>query len=337
MKKFYFSIIFIALLAACGCSSGRGVGEGADGNNPKLIRDNFGYPSVVESDGKYYLTGQGSDIRIYKSDCLDSLATVAPHTVWEGPKRGMHNIWSPWIMNADGKWYIYFEADDGLNTDDHELYVIENTSADPTEGEWTLHGPIKTNDGWNFGIHPASFIVDGRQYLVWSGWENRRTETETQCLFIAELENPWTLKSPRVLLSRPEKEWERQWINPDGTRSAYPIFVNEHPVPIVSPDGRKVSIAYSASGIWTLYATLGMLSADTRSNLLDPASWTKSEEPLRCPGEEEPMTSISNISALQTGDGQNLLFFQERDASGSSRVFVKEFGWNADGTPDFGL
>lgn len=337
MKKLYFPILFIIFLASWSCSSG-GDKNGPSGQaEPVLIKDGFGYPSVAYRDGIYYLTGQGADIRIYKSADIDSLGSAPPVTVWEGPANGMHNIWAPFLMNMDGKWYVYFEADDGLNTDDHELYVIENPSADPTEGEWTLHGPIITGADWNFGIHPSSFIIGGKQYLLWSGWENRRTETETQCLFIAEMENPWTLRSPRVMISRPEKEWERQWINPDGTRSAYPIFVNENPEAIVSPDGKKVSIVYSASGIWTLYATLGMLTADAGSNLLDPASWTKSEEPLRLQKGEEPMTSISNISTLQTSDGKNLLFYQERDDTGGSKVYVKEFGWNPDGTPSLGL
>lgn len=337
MKKLKFPIILLTFLIFLGCTHRGGNCSGKGGEKTTLIKENFGYPSVAESDGIYYMTGQGPDIKIYKSENLDSLGRVAPHTVWEGPSNGMHNIWAPSIINIDGKWYIYFEADDGLNTDDHQLYVIENPSSDPTEGEWTLHGPIMTNEGWNFGIHPSSFIVGGRQYLVWSGWENRRTETETQCIFIAEMENPWTLKSSRVMISSPEKEWERQWINPDGTRSAYPIFVNENPEPLISPDGKKVAIAYSASGIWTLYATLGMLTADTDSDLLNPSSWTKNEEPVLEPSGEGPLKSISNISSLQSGDGKSLLFYQERDDTGGSRVYMKEFNWDADGTPNLGF
>lgn len=43
------------------------------------------------------------------------------------------------------------------------------------------------------------------------------------------MKNPWTLSSDRVLISKPEYEWECQWVNPDGSKTAYPIHVNEAP------------------------------------------------------------------------------------------------------------
>ena len=72
-------------------------------------------------------------------------------------------------------------------------------------------------------------MPNGQLYLLWSGWPERRHETETQCIYIARMENPWTTSSNRVMISLPDHEWERQWINPDGHRSAYPIYVNENP------------------------------------------------------------------------------------------------------------
>ena len=340
MKNFHL-LCSLAVFLLWGCSANEGGDTKVNPDNSRLLFQQMEYPNISRLDGIYYFIGQNSDIKIYKAESIDSLGAVTPYTVWEGPGNGMHNIWSPEMARVGNKWYIYFEADDGNNTDNHQLYVLENPSADPTEGNWTLHGPIITDSEWNFGLHPSTFTVNGRQYLTWSGWEHRRSEIETQCIFIAEMENPWTLKSPRVLISRPELEWERQWINPDGTRSAYPIFVNENPEPILSPDGKKVVIAYSASGIWTPYATIGMLYADTSSDLLNPASWTKLNEPQSNPTNiEGEMTAISNISTLPAGsDGKSHLFFQVRDATDQKapRVYVKEFGWNADGIPEFGL
>ena len=82
------------------------------------------------------------------------------------------------------------------------------------------------------------------------------------------------------MLSRPEYEWELQWINPNGNRLAYPIYVNENPEAFLTPDGRHVCVCYSASGIWTIYHVLGMLTAPANTNLLDSTVWTKSSEPL---------------------------------------------------------
>lgn len=54
-----------------------------------------------------------------------------------------HNLWNPEIRNINGKWYIYFAADDG-NTDNHQIYVIENDSPDPMQGEFCMKGAIMT-------------------------------------------------------------------------------------------------------------------------------------------------------------------------------------------------
>ena len=174
------------------------------------------------------------------------------------------------------------------------------------DGPWPHHH----NDEWNFGIHPTSLTVGQKQFLLWSGWPKRRLESETQCIFIAEMENPWTLKSRRVMISMPQYEWERQWINPDGSRSAYPIFVNENPQAFISPDNRNVVVAYSASGIWTVFNTLGMLYAPIGSDLLDPKSWTKLPEPQFIPDDNSGIFGTSNVSivASHSKDKQYLLY-----------------------------
>ena len=94
------------------------------------------------------------------------------------------------------------------------------------------------------------------------------------------MKDPWTLDSPRVLISKPEYEWERQWVNPDGSRTAYPIYVNEGPQFFHSKDNKTLILYYAASGSWSPYYCVGMLTADAESDLLDPASWTKSSVPV---------------------------------------------------------
>ena len=94
------------------------------------------------------------------------------------------------------------------------------------------------------------------------------------------MENPWTLATERVLISKPEYEWERQWVNPDGGRTAYPIYVNESPQYFHSKDNRTVIVYYAASGCWSPYYCTGMLTADADSDLLNPASWKKSPVPV---------------------------------------------------------
>ena len=129
----------------------------------------------------------GDEIAIWKTTDITKVAEAKPTTVWT-PKDSLakYHLWSPEIHRIGNKWYIYFEADDG-NTDNHQLYVIENDSPDPTKGKFHLKGAIITNSEWNWGIHPTTFVNKGKQYLLWSGWPKRRIEAETQCIYIASM------------------------------------------------------------------------------------------------------------------------------------------------------
>ncbi len=70
--------------------------------------------------------------------------------------------------------------------------------------------------------------TDNRLYAVWSGWEeNANTDRTPQHLYIAEMENPWTISSNRVKISSPEESWER------GTELA----INEGPQVLENEDG----------------------------------------------------------------------------------------------------
>ena len=142
------------------------------------------------------------------------------------------------------------------------------------------------------------------------------------------------------MLSKPELEWERQWINPNGDRSNYPIFVNENPEAFVTPDGRHVCVCYSASGIWTVYHALGMLYAHTDADLLDPNSWTKEQEPLFVADDSNRLYGTSNISLLNMPDGKPTEMLYEANLLANGQwlrcIWVQQIGWNKNGLPEFG-
>ncbi len=329
---FLLAMLLMMLTTQCGSAS--------HGGGRNLVFEQGCYPYAVMWEGKCYYTMQlesADSIVLYEAKSAELLSKGNRRVVWHADS--MSHIWSPELHRINDKWYLYFEADDG-NTDNHQLYVLENPSENPMSGEFKLKGAIKTNDEWNFGLHPTSVIVEGKQYLLWSGWENRRKETETQCIYIARMENPWTLSSERVMLSKPELEWERQWINPNGDRSNYPIFVNENPEAFVTPDGRHVCVCYSASGIWTVYHSLGMLHARTDADLLDPNSWTKEQEPLFVPDDVNKMYGTSNISLLNIQEGKQPEMLYEAnvlmDGQWHRGIWVQQIKWNKNGLPEFG-
>lgn len=301
------------------------------------------YPYAIAHGNGYYYTMQDTTnacIRLWHATDLHDLAADTGKVIWQpSDTSGMRNIWSPEIHRINGKWYVYYEADDG-NTDNHHINVLENASADPMQGHFTHKGVVTTNREWNWSIHPSTFTVKGHQYLIWSGWPKRRAEEETQCIYIAAMKNPWTIGSERVMISRPDYEWERQWINPDGSRSAYPIYVNENPEPVMSRDGRHIIICYAASANWTVYNVTGMIYADVDSDLLNPASWHKRATPVFMSKAGSGFFGACNISVVGSADGKTTWLLYETKQHESSEyvksIRLKRMQWDADGFPVFG-
>lgn len=353
MKSHAFCFYWLfALLAMCLMLSACHPSKTEAEQSQMLFADDK-YPHAVFYQGNYYYTSQPTSdtLCLRVAAQIEELGRAPLMPVWF-PDSGQtfFHVWSPELHRIQDKWYIYFEADDG-NMDNHHLYVLENKASDPLQGRWQMKGVLHTNDEWNYGLHPTVLNLKGGLYLLWSGWPKRRTETETQCIYIAQLDNPWTVGSERVMLSRPEYEWELQWINPNGNRLAYPIYVNENPEAFVTPDGRHVCVCYSASGIWTIYHALGMLVAPATSDLLDPESWTKSPEPLFTRGEQETslcgtsniclITDASTSRLVISADGtQTPLLFEglwtDDSESEHRSVFLGSVRWTEAGLPDFG-
>lgn len=303
-------------------------------------------PSAVLHNRKYYYThGTESNVMLWETEDITDMAQAVCKVVWQPQDSSeASHLWAPEIHYIDGKWYIYYAADDG-NTDNHQLYVLENTSPDPMKGEFRMKGSIMTNPEWNWGIQATTFEHRGVRYLLWSGWPKRRISAETQCIYIARMKDPWTLDTPRVLISKPEYEWERQWVNPDGSRTAYPIYVNEGPQFFHSKDSKKLIIYYAASGSWTPYYCLGMLTADADSDLLDPASWTKHPTPVFSQSPENEVYGPGGVSFITSPDGTEwyMLYHARKITNGDTGSAetrsprLQKIEWDADGMPILGV
>lgn len=327
-------VLLCAVTLLCVCCGSHNDSKNAD--ETLLLRE-VGYPQGICHNGKYYFTYQslgGNAVELVSAERLEDLAEAQPRTILNSEHDSITHFWSPEIYRVQDKWYLYFEGDDG-NTDNHHLYVMECEDKDPMTGTFNMKGVIETHAEWNYGIHPNLLqLPSGELYLLWSGWPERRKETETQCIYIARMENPWTVSSERVMISKPEYEWERQWINPDGTRSAYPIFVNENPEAFVSHDGQRVFVLYSASGIWTEYTAMGMLTAHINANLLDPSAWTKHPEPIIQPD----TTNAVCITDVYLIDPSTIMVYEKKRREQTNIVrdtYMRPVRWTTEGLPQW--
>lgn len=262
----------------------------------------------------YYVQSVRNKLVLWVTPDITDLRNAKKVTVWTPTdQESSKHVWAPEIHRIDGKWYIYYAADDG-NTDNHQMYVVENASEDPTEGEFVFKGRISTDTDDNWAIDGSVFRHNDELYFVWSGWQTRRIDTETQCIYIAKMKNPWTLSTERVLISKPDQEWERHNRNPNGKHPKHLIYVNEGPQPLASPNYEYMHIVYSASGVWTPYYCLGMLSAKTDSDLLNPDSWVKSDGPVFQQSPENKVYGPGHNSFFKSPDGkEDYLFYHARD------------------------
>lgn len=290
------------------------------------------------SDGYYYFTASVPEydrIELRRSLTIQGLANAAPVVCWrkydEGPMSA--NIWAPEIHFIAGKWYIYFaaarttETKDGLF--DHRMFVLENESANPLEGTWTEKGQLRT-DWESFSLDATTFEHRGVRYLVWA--QKDPAIAGNSNLYIAPMSNPWTIRGPQVCLTIPEYEWE-----------TIGFLVNEGPA-VLKRNGR-VFISYSASATDHHYC-MGLIWADENSDLLNPASWTKSPVPVFRTDEEAGQFGPGHNSFTVAEDGKtDLLVYHARNYKEivgdplydpNRHTRVQAFGWDAEGMPVFG-
>ncbi|UMB54220.1 glycoside hydrolase family 43 protein [Lutibacter sp. A64] len=289
-------------------------------------------------DGYYYYTNTLQNrLVLWKTKNLANIKDAESKTIWIPPEDTMYskNIWAPEFHIIDGKWYVYFAADDGDNKN-HRMYVLENKSKDPFKGEWKFKGKIAANpDRW--AIDGNIFKYKDELYMVWSGWEG--DINGQQNIYIAKMKNPITIEGNRVLISEPSYIWEKQG---DLDDEINPPHVNVNEGPQYLEHNGKIFIVFSANGCWTDYYSLGMLSF-TGDDLLDPASWEKHSKPIFTKSEENLVYAPGHNSFFKSPDGTEdwILYHANSnpgDGCGGKRSpRMQKINWNKDGTPNFGI
>ena len=297
-------------------------------------------PWVEFKDGVYYYMNTTiTNLTLWKTRSMAELKSAPKKVVWTAPATGpySHDIWAPEIHFLEGKWYIYFAGDAGTNQT-HRIWVVENSNSDPFQGSWEMKGKVADPaDKW--AIDGSVFQDKGKLYLIWSGWEG--DENGTQSIYIARMSNPWTVEGQRTRLSTPEYPWEKVGdVDPKILPGNPPhIDVNEGPE-VLQHDG-KIFLIYSASACWTDYYSLGMLTADSGSNLLDAAAWKKSAQPVFQQSPQARVYAPGHNSFFKSPDGQDWILYHANSAPGQGCGWhraprAQPFTWKADGSPNFG-
>jgi len=293
-------------------------------------------PSVYRhTDGYYYLTDSVPAydlIELRRARTLQGLSSATPVVVHRvagsGPQSGW--IWAPDIRFYDGTWYIYYSASPSTNRFDHRLYSISNTSANPLTGSWTQNGQLMT-DWESFTIDATSFTSNGRRYLVWA--QKDPAIPGNSNIYIARLTSPTKITGRQVRLSAPTYAWE-------STGQT----VNE--APAVQQRNGKIFLTYSASATDSTYK-MGLLSASASADILNPAAWRKSAQPVFQTSAQNRVYGPGSNSFTVSDDGKDVVNVYNarsypdptpdplRDPNRSIRM--QKVNWKPDGTPDFGV
>ncbi len=238
-------------------------------------------PYIIEKDGIYYYcfssseTVDGTAYPAVKIAAHGSVAfgelTTQMRSVFNASKTTIANAkkeyWAPelhyfdaaTVGSANAGWYIYVACDNGDNAN-HRMYVLRATEPENPLSDYKMVGQI-TDSTNKWAIDGTVLQHGGKIYFIWSGWAG--DSNVAQNIYIAQMSNPWTISSSRVLLSTPEYSWETHG-SPD---------VNEGPQVLKAPDG-TVHIVYSASGSWDQYYCYGVLTL-TGTNPLNASHWYK--------------------------------------------------------------
>ena len=294
------------------------------------------------TDGYYYFTASVPEydrIILRKSKTIEGLAQAQEITIWEKHDLGEMSvhIWAPELHYLDGKWYIYYAAG-GLGGDKWAIrpYVLECSDEDPTTGTWIEKGMMQKSKGdffsfTNFSLDGTVFEHKGVRYFVWA--QKTHEWPHPSNLYIAEMENPWTIKGQPVMIATPEYEWEKKG-----------FWVNEGPA-VIKKNG-MIYMTFSASATDANYC-MGLLMASEDSDLLDPESWEKLPEPVFESNEETGQYGPGHNSFTVSEDGsQDILVYHARsyknivgdplyDPNRHTRVQVLK--WDEEGAPYFGI
>lgn len=289
------------------------------------------------SDGFYYFIASVPEydrLELRRSETLAGLADAEKISVWRKPDTGPYSdlIWAPEIHFIDGTWAIYFAAAPSreiLNDlFQHRMYALTTTAANPLEGEWQLSRVDSGID--TFCLDATSFEHRGQRYYLWA--QKGPGIPGNSNLYIARQDSPTSISGEPVCLTIPEYDWE-----------TIGFAVNEGAA-VIKRHGR-VFISYSASATDHNYC-MGLLYADEDADLLDPASWSKSPEPVFQSCHERGIYGPGHNSFTVSEDGQrDILVYHARtytEIEGdplwdpNRHTYIKEFGWSEDGMPVFG-
>ncbi len=289
--------------------------------NPVIEQRADPYVIYNEDDGFYYFTSSwpayndaehGYDrIVLRRSPTLEGLRNAEDHIIWQAHPSGAqsHHVCAPELHKINGTWYIYYATT--CNSDVWSIRPYVLACSDPDDllnaDKWVEKGRFLDKNGKEaglfdvFSLDMTCFENKGKHYVIWAYKGYFPNAVSGSLLLMAELDGnePWKLSGDPVLLSQPEYDWER--VNE---------IVNEGPA-VLKHNGR-IYVTYSASATGPEYC-MGLLSADEDADIMDAASWQKSENPVLSSEDFSDQYGPGHNSFTIDEEGHTIIVYHSRD------------------------
>lgn len=298
-----------------------------------MIRD-YADPNVFLFRGKYYFIATNENgqknLNIRTADTILALKDAPSVTIWSANSSGAMSgsIWAPELHEVGGNLYIFFAAGSpSWNTVQSHVMKLKEGGNPLSPSDW--ESPIKVRNKAGEDLYTQGITLDmtyfghkEEHYLVWAQREITSPVNGSSDLYIAKInpEEPWKLTTDPVRIARPDYGWDRRTTPVDEG-------------PFALKHGDKVFLTFSGSGVDQTYV-IGLLTADEDSDLLNPASWTKSNYPILAsesvPGEFGP----GHNSYTMDEDGNLVNIYHTIPGTGGRRnMHARRVHWAADGSP----
>lgn len=335
----HYDKVYIAMLLCLGFINCKAQSSSASLDTPCVFNNpvvSGADPWVIKKDGQYFFSeSEHGAIYISKSENLTDIKKNRQR-VWEQPGSGWNssNLWAPELHYIRDRWYIYYTAGESGPPFIHQRSGVLRAVSDNPLGEYEDMGMlytgdhIETSENEKWAIDLTVFELEDQLYAIWSGWEeNSNTDRTPQHLYIAEMENPWTISSNRAKISSPEEDWET------GTELA----INEGPE-VLKNDSGEIFIIYSASESWLPEYNLGQLRLKKADlNPRDPKSWEKEGPVFQGSGN---VYGAGHASFATSPDGsENWILYHTKvvpEPGWERMIFMQSFTWGETGEPNFG-
>jgi GH43 family beta-xylosidase len=272
-------------------------------------------PFVAYHEGFYYYVSSSnldSNNKVYVSKSR-TLTDQGEKVMVFDSKGTQTRIFAPEIFFLEGKWYIYYCADVDEYGYKHMPVVLEAVTDDP-QGEYEYKGVLYAGENGEYKqANDFTVFEYGEElYAVWG----TLGEGEPIGPAIVKMDNPYTITN------------DRSFLNKVGGGEGPRILQKDGKVFITMSEGDYQSDGYRLSYLM-----------NTDGDFLNEDSWTRTDDVFVS---TQDVSGPARAGFVKSADGkEDWMIYHSRVYKGTERnswrqVNIKKFGWNEDGTPDFG-